>query len=283
MKPPVVVGVDGSAAALSAVRLATREAAQRGRSLRIIHAFEWPLAQFDISAFPQFMYQAARRHADHLLAEAAATAAVSDRAVAVTTEILTGDPAVVLLAAARDADLIVLGKRGVGGFAGLLLGSVTAQVASHTETPVLVARGEEHPVAPVVVGLDDLPEPGPVVEAAFAMAERRDANLVAVHVQEAAVVADAGPPVAGLETAQSRFQRIRTSALADGRVRHPGVSVRAETMSGRPGRILTQLSEMSQLIVVGARGCGGFTGLMLGSVSQQLLHHSACPVLVVRR
>lgn len=133
----------------------------------------------------------------------------------------------------------------------------------------------------MVLGLDDLLEQA-AVESAFAAAESRQANLLAVHVQEATTAVETTLPPADCGFTSSKAQHILTSALARSRERRPRVSVRAEAMSGQPARILLQLSEMARLVVVGARGRGGFTGLLLGSVSQQLLHHAACPVLVVR-
>lgn len=93
MSPPIVVGVDGSAAALSAVRLAAQEAARRGRGLSIIHAIDHVMTHPGVGHLSQVIVQAARQHAEHLLAEAATTAAATDPAVAVTIEATTGNPA----------------------------------------------------------------------------------------------------------------------------------------------------------------------------------------------
>ncbi|MEU8075289.1 universal stress protein [Catellatospora citrea] len=275
--------MDGSASALSAVRLATRDASQRGSTLRIIHVLAWPLVPVDVAATPQIPYAAMLADAEYLLAEAMTVAAGTDPAVSATTEMTTGNPAAVLLDAARGTDLVVVGKRGRGGFAGLLLGSVAVQVVTHSTAPVLVARGEEHPAAPVVLGLDDSIESAPAVREAFAAACRRDADLLAVHVlDDTAVLATtfASTSESGVATPG---EQVHSGVLADAHALFPRVPVRADTMTGNPGRLLIQLSELAQLMVVGARGCGGFSGLLLGSVSQQLLHHAACPVLVVRR
>ncbi|MBV1850482.1 universal stress protein [Catellatospora tritici] len=281
--PDVVVGVDGSAAALSAVRLAAREAARRGRRLRIVHAFIWPLLNVDVGPSDAVPEGGLRHDAERLLAEAATTAAATEPDVTTVAELVTGAPAAVLLAAARDADLLVLGDRGLGGFTGLLLGSVAVQATAHSTTPVLVSRGEEHTDGPVVVGIDDSPAGTAAVEAAFAAAEQRHAELLAVrswtHPAMATpyttpVPSDLGP----VEQAEGRILTETMAPLLDG---HRKVEVREQLVYGGPGRTLVQLSELAQLVVVGTRGRGGFAGLLLGSVSQQALHHAACPVLVV--
>lgn len=282
-KSPVVVGVDGSASALAAVRLATREAAWRGRDLRIVHAFIWPLMHVNTGASTAVPEGGLRHDAERMLAEASATASATDSAVAVTTDLVTGAPAAVMLAEARRAELLVLGDRGLGGFTGLLLGSVAVQVTSHSDTPVLVARGEEHPGGPIVLGADDCPAAAPAVEAAFGEAEQRHAELLAVRAWTAPTATSPQdvPLAYDRYLAATEQQQALAQTLAGCRQRRSDVQVRQDCVADRAGRALVRLSETAQLVVVGARGRGGFTGLVLGSVSQQVLHHAACPVLVV--
>src|SRR5690606_23640680 len=199
-------------------------------------------------------------------------------------EIVTGAAAPVLLDEATRAWLLVLGSRGLGGFVGLLVGSVTVQVASHTRRPLLVARGQVRESGPVVVGVDG-PASAAAVEFAFAEAEVRGADLVAVHAwygdlpegveEKLPLIYDAGDVTSTLTTQLSGW-------LAETRARHPEVRVREEIRRGRAAKTLIEASREAQLVVVGARGRGGFAGLLLGSVSQALLHHAECPVAVVR-
>src|SRR5262245_763540 len=112
----VVVGVDGSASALAAVREAVREAAWRGCGLRIVHAFIWPLMHVDVGASEAVPEGGLRHDAERILAEATAAAKAANGRVEVTADLVTGGPAGVLLAAARAAQLLVLGDRGLGGF-----------------------------------------------------------------------------------------------------------------------------------------------------------------------
>ena len=284
-KSSVVVGVDGSASALAAVRLATREAAWRGWDLRIVYALTWPQIYVDVTATIAIHEDVLRHDAERLLAEAAATAAATNSGVTVSTKLVTGAPDAVLLAEAHDAGLVVVGDRGLGGFVGLLLGSVAVQLTAHTATPVLVVRGEEHPAGPVVLGVDDSRSSASAVEEAFVEAEQRDAQLHAVRVwaPPATTLAHMMPTAHDSDSALAEERHALADTLADARARHPDVHVHEDVVVGQPGRILIRLSEMAQLVVVGARGRGGFTGLLLGSVSQQVLHHAACPVLVVSR
>lgn len=86
------------------------------------------------------------------------------------------------------------------------------------------------------------------------------------------------PPGTGVESAE----RLPAGALAGFAERYPDVVVRYEVLSGEPRETLIEASGNAQLMVVGARGLGGLAGLLLGSVSQAVLHHAHCPVIVVR-
>ncbi|WP_144121075.1 universal stress protein [Catellatospora sichuanensis] len=278
---PVVAGVDGSAQALAAVRMATREAAWRGVSLRIVHAFIWPLMHVNVGAPPSVPEGGLRHDAERALAQAADTAAATDATVAVSTDLVTGGASGVLLHAARNASLLVLGDRGLGGFSGLLLGSVAVHVTSHIETPVLVVRGDDNRTGPVVLGVDGSPGAAGAVAAAFAEADQRRCELLAVRVWHEPQTGI--PPVPESYASELADERdLIDTACGSCRQRHPDVPVRQEVRAGPVARTLVDLSGQAQLVVVGARGRGGFAGLLLGSVSQQLLHHAACPVLVVR-
>lgn len=278
---PVVVGVDGSASALDAVRLAAQEAARRDRELRIVHAFIWPLMKVDVGASPAVPEGGLRNDAERILSEARAAAEATDDSVKVTTELVTGAPAPVMLAQARHAELVVLGDRGLGGFSGLLLGSVAVQVAAHSATPVLVARGGRRPAGPVVVGVDGSAAGMPAVEAAFATAAQRRTDLLAVRVS-ADLTPMAAPMVPMSDDDMVAAERRLLQQVVDAcRSRYDQVNVLDQVIVGDAGHTLVRLSEQAQLLVVGARGRGGFAGLVLGSVSQKVLHHAACPVLVV--
>ncbi len=279
----IVVGVDASESSLDAVRLAAREARWRDRPLRIVHAYIWPTLHVPIGQAGAGL----REQAESLLQEAAGVALKEEPSVRVSTELVTGAPAPVLLEQARgDAELAVLGDRGLGGFSGLLVGSVAVQVASHSPVPVLVTRGGPAQDGPVVVGVDGSPHSESAVECGFQEAEFRGAELLAVHCWTRPASTGPGdmlPLVYDAGEVSEDERRLLAEALSGHAERFPDVAVRREVVRERAARALVRLSEQAQLVVVGSRGRGGFTGLLLGSVSQQVLHHSHCPVLIVPR
>ncbi|WBB80783.1 universal stress protein [Micromonospora sp. WMMD882] len=282
----VVVGVDGSPAALRAVRLAAAEAGRRRRPLRIVHAFIWPLLRVSGEPAPGGPRAGGlRQQARHLVDEAVAEAERVDADLRITGEIIDGAASAVLLGESPTAALVVIGDRGLGGFTALLVGSVAVQVAAHADCPVLVARGVDRPGAPVLVGVDGSPLSRYAVEVAAEQAAARGVGLVALHAYRHP--ASTGPgdmqPLVHDDTAlrgdEERLLAESVAGLAD---RYPQVPVTRQVARDRPGPALAGASRQAQLLVVGARGHGELTGLLLGSVSQSMLHHAACPVAVVR-
>ncbi|WBB52329.1 universal stress protein [Verrucosispora sp. WMMD573] len=284
---PVVVGVDGSEIGLHAVRAAAREAAYRHRPLRIVHAFIWPLMGVPLGPAPSGPADGGlRNQADRYLADAVAEAGKAAPEVAVTGEVVDGAASTVLLAEARDAALVVLGNRGLGGFAGLLLGSVAVQVSAHADGPVLVVRGESRADGPVVVGVDGSELSREAVRFAFEEAAWRGSELVAVHAWLYPTPAGPGdilPLVYDLDAFRDEEERVLAEAVAGWSERYPEVPVRRRLVRGSPGRALVEESRTAQLVVVGARGRGALGGLLLGSVSHAVLHHAHSPLAVVRK
>lgn len=283
---PVVVGVDGSATALDAVRVAVREAADRGRPLRVVHAFIWPLLNVPLGPAPGAPAGGGlRNQAERIVAEAVAEARKVDPEVPVTGAVVDGAATPVLLAEAREAALLVLGHRGLGGFAGLLIGSSTVQVSAHAACPVLVTKGESRADGPVVVGVDGSELSDLALGFAVEEAARRGTELVAVHAWLHPVPLGPGdilPLVYDLDALAAEEERVLAEALAGWSERYPQVPIRRRLVRGDPARVLVEESAAAQLVVVGARGRGGFVGMLLGSVSHAVLHHSRCPVAVVR-
>ncbi|WFE92792.1 universal stress protein [Micromonospora sp. WMMD987] len=282
----VVVGVDGSESALRAVRLAAAEANRRHRPLRVVHAFIWPLLRVPVDPVAGNPPGGGlRRQAERLVEQAVDVAREVDPGLPVTGEIVDGEASAVLLARSPTATTIVLGERGLGGFTALLVGSVAIQVATHAGCPVLVARGEEHPGAPVVLGVDGSAASRAAVEYAAAQASARGVRLRAVHAYTHPAShrpGDLQPMVYDEARLHDEEAGLLAASLAGLAERHPDVPVDAEPVHARPVAALVEASRRAQLVVVGGRGHGEFTGLLLGSVSHRVLHHSACPVAVVR-
>ncbi|AWI32303.1 universal stress protein [Streptomyces tirandamycinicus] len=289
MSGVVVVGVDGSASSLAAVEAAAREARLRGAGLRVVHAFIWPAMHVPLGPSPLGPAEGGLRNmADRLVADAVERARAVEPEVEVGHEVVTGEPLTVLEAQSRAAELVVVGSRGMGGFVGLLVGSTAVHLAAYGRCPVLVVREQPSAEGPIVLGVDGSTAGGAAVDFAFAEAELRKAPLVALHAWttwNAPMPAPKDPsmPYASPPGALAgEEERLLSEALAGCQERYPGVVVEHRVVHGATRAALIDASRSAQLVVTGARGRGGFAGLLLGSVSQALLHHAHCPVVVVR-
>jgi acyl-CoA dehydrogenase family member 9 len=291
----IVVGVDGSAHSLRAVEWAAQEATARGCPLRIVHAFLWPL--YDVPLGPVAggpLDTGLQAAAERILSDAAEHARLTAPALDVSTDLPVCAPAAALIDASHDAAFVVVGHRGLGGFTGLLVGSVGVQTAAHAACPVVVVRDSEPGTGPagepgraaghVVVGVDGSDSSSAAVEFAFAHAALHRLGVVAVHVyQLPAFAAPSDPRIATyLDDLRDAPTRLLTDALAGHRDTYPAVPVRQKVIHGAPADVLVAESAGATLTVVGSRGRGGFTGLLLGSTSQSVLHHAPGPVAIVR-
>jgi nucleotide-binding universal stress UspA family protein len=282
---PVVVGVDGSDASFAAVDLAAREATLRRRPLRIVHAFIWPYLHVPLGPSPYGPPGGGLRHqAEQILADAHARAHAAAPQVPIHGELITGEAAAVLCGSSRTAGLVVIGDRGLGGISGLLVGSVAVQLAAHAACPIVVARGSADPAAPVLLGVDGSPANNPAVGFAFEEAALRGVPLTAMHTWTHPVSTGHGdmlPLVYDAAEVEADENRVLAEALAGWHDRYPDVVVHRDLTHGGARQALIDATGRAQLVVVGTRGRGGFTGLLLGSVSQAVLHHAACPVAIV--
>jgi nucleotide-binding universal stress UspA family protein len=258
MSEHILVGVDGSQPSLNAVDLASQEARLRGCPLLVVH--------IGAPSGYHLVQVAVERAAAHLK---------------VTGEVLAGDPAAVLVEASTDAALAVVGHRGVGGFAELMLGSVSAKLTAHARCPVIVARGDPTGDC-IVVGVDGSAGGDAAIAFAFAEAGRRGNEVLAIH-------AVTGPQFTGPSDAliydrrseEARAAGLLYHAVAKRHEQFPNLSVQRRVRWAPPAETLVKASTSAQLVVVGRRGTGGILGLRIGSVGQALLHHAACPVAVV--
>jgi nucleotide-binding universal stress UspA family protein len=169
----------------------------------------------------------------------------------------------------------------------LLIGSVAVDLAAHASCPVVVVRGPEPDYTaprpePVVVGVDGSPTSEAAVAFAFEAAALQNVPLVAVHVWHDLLVDPTMAPLLDWDVVESDEREVLAERLAGWTAKYPDVPVRRLVACDRPGRALVDESGRAQLVVVGSRGRGGFRGMLLGSVSQALLHHAHCPVAVVR-
>ncbi|MDG4781493.1 universal stress protein [Micromonospora sp. WMMD961] len=282
----VVVGVDGSEPALRAVRLAAGEAARRHRPLRVVHGFIWPLLHVPTSPAPGAPPGGGLRHgAEELVKAAVAEAEATAPGLSISGEIIDGEAAAVLVGESTTAALIVLGDRGLGGFSALVVGSVAVQVAAYADCPVLVARGAHRPDEPVLVAVDGSAASREAADFAAETAVSRGVPLVALHAYRhpgSSGPGDMQPLVYDEAKLHGQQERMLAEWLTGLTEAHPTVRLTCKAVRGRTGSVLAEATRSAQLVVVGGQGRGEVTGLLLGSVSQSLLHHAQCPVAVVR-
>ncbi len=275
----VVVGLDGSADGERALAWAADAAAGRKAPLHLLCALsqertDVPFAQADVDD--------ARAQGNRVIHEARASLEGAD--VSISSEIVDIPAAPALIAASQRAAMIVVGSRGHGALAGLLLGSVSQHVARHAACPVVVVREQANPRANrIVVGVDAGPSSESAIGFAFDEASRRGVPLTAIHGWQ--VTSDRLNPDAAVTNVPAKDtgrDRFLAEALAGWSENYPDVQVAAEAIPVHPARVLADASEAAALVVVGSRGRGAFAELLLGSVSQNVLQHARCPVAVVR-
>ena len=277
---PVVVGVDGSASAYRAVEWAAGEAHRRGVGLRLVRAFSWTTADHPtgwVARYRDEMLDVSRRQ----VARAVRVAADTRPDVEAESQVEIGAPIEVLSSEARRAQLLVLGDRGLGEVAGLVLGSVAVSLAARGACPVVVVRGERAGAdGPVVVGVDGSPVSEAALAFAFDAAAARGVDLVAVHAWSPTAIDE---ELASLvEWDASAESAVLAERLAGWGQKYPQVAVRRTAVRDGAVRALVTASAGAQLVVVGSRGRGNAAGLLLGSVSHGVLHGAHCPVAVVR-
>lgn len=259
---PVVVGVNGTAAALAAVRLAAREGVARDRHLRVVHVFTWPDPHPHVK---QRDYASARRDAAGMVRAAVGTARGSTPGVRVTGHVIDGLPIRVLLQLSRRAEVLVLGHNDLAVEPRLPIDSVLLQTVSRARCPVAVARGPRPPAGPLLAAVDGSPASTHALRHTAFEAERRGVAVEVAHVVER--------PGPAAEAAGRRLLEAAVAAVPE----LPAPRIRL--LIGDPATALTRASRHARMVIVGPRGAGGST--LLGSVAQHLLRQCACPTVFV--
>jgi nucleotide-binding universal stress UspA family protein len=292
----IVVGVDGSDSALTAVRWAAGYARATGARLRLIHAVrESVSATVALPMAVGLTAAAPRRRRAHpgrrVVALAVAEARLFAPNVEVSSGVEPGGAVDVLVDASAGASLLVVGSRGLSRLSGTLTGSVGVQLTAQALCPTAVIRGEGDANGPVVVAVDGSQTSEPALRFAFAEAARRHASLVAVHTWTPPVTpVGAGPAAVYAPTAtladhtelRRAAGRLVTGVLAPWRSAFPHVDTVELVLENTPDVALPHSTEGAVLAVVGSRGRGRLSGLLLGSTSQAMLAGANCPVVVVR-
>ncbi|MGW4060786.1 universal stress protein [Amycolatopsis sp. NPDC004747] len=287
----VVAGIDGSSSAVQAAVWAGAEAVRRGRPLRLVQVYTLPQVKAPVAVGTHEQVRAGlAERAEGWLAEAKAAVLAENPGLDVVTAAREWSPVTALVQESQHAELIVLGSRGLGGFTGLLVGSTAVAVAAHAHCPIVVVRGRtphDPPprTGPVLVGSGGSPDSEAAIAFACEEARLRGTALVAVHTWSD-ILADGvlrPHPFQEAPATVAAAERVKLAEQVAGwQAKYPELAIELEVVRGRSVRTLLERGEDAQLIVVGCRGRGGFTGMLMGSTSQALIAHSPCPVAVVR-
>jgi nucleotide-binding universal stress UspA family protein len=286
MTRSIVVGVDGSSGARQAAHYAAEIAQRNHTALRLVHVVETAFQGYGplglaggYGASDELLRESARR----LLEESVNEIELSHPGVKVDSDLQTGGAAARLIDESEEAQMTVVGSRGVGGFAGLVLGSVSAHVATYGHGPIIVVRPAAAPEGPVLVGYDGSEAANAALQFGVQEAVSRQVPMVVANVYwEKPWGWHQQPAIDPVLTARDQAERMINDALELPLEEHPELRYSIRTIhSLDPARSLVEESAHAGLTVVGSRGRGGFAGLLLGSVSRTLIHHAAGPVAVI--
>jgi nucleotide-binding universal stress UspA family protein len=284
---PVVVGVDGSEESLLAVEWAAVEAKRHGAPLRIVSApAVLPRMRAYDTALPT-VANALRGVSYHAVGEALTRSREVASGLLVDADLLTGRPALAVTDSGAGALMLVVGARGAGGFAAMLLGSVSRYAAFHASCPVVVVREDTSAVhREIAVGIRDPRDIDAPLGFAFEEAAKRGATLVAVHSWywfPSALAASMGRGVTGhpadLDEIAADASRSLAEALRVWQEKHPAVPVRQDVVRGHPAKVLASYSAHTDLVVIGRHS--GATGLAVGAIQHAVLNHAHGPVAIV--
>ncbi|WNG88737.1 universal stress protein [Mycobacterium sp. ITM-2016-00317] len=283
----ILVGIDGSPESHSAVRWAAQEAVLRNLPVTLMHVVAPIVVTWPIDAVVTSFYEWQEENAQTVVKEAQETldAAVQGAALpAVNAEIRHDGIVPELTGASEHADLLVIGSRGLGPVGGAVLGSVSRTLLHHARCPVVVTKegavGKSHDTLPVLLGIDGSPASENATAFAFSEASFRGVELVALHAWSDVAV------FPGLGTDWHQYEQqgheILAERLAGWQERYPDVNVQRRVVSDKPARWLIDESKNAQLVVLGSRGRGGISSMLLGSVSTAVAESALAPVAVLR-
>ncbi|MFF3905653.1 universal stress protein [Streptomyces sp. NPDC001848] len=279
---PVVVGVDADPAKRWALAWAADEAALRRAPLRLVHAETLPTAgirRWEPPSSWEACTQALREAGEQVLKAAVSFVEARQPGVEVTGLLVEGNPAWVLREQGHDAAAVVLGSWHLSRVREVFSVSVTLNVMAHARCPVVVVPEPQATAQDpyLVVGVDGSARSAAAVDVARQEAALRGAAVRALYVWQPGLLG-----VLDEHAARQECRRLLHETVAAGHgAAYPDVELHQELVGGHPVKVLTEASAHALGLVVGTRGHGGFTGMLLGSVSQGVLHHVRCPVIAV--
>jgi nucleotide-binding universal stress UspA family protein len=284
----IIVGVDGSPASNAAIGWAVRDAVMRRIPLTLVHVVNPVTAAWSQVPLPEGFAVWQENEARRILADAlkiAHDSAMDNPQIAIQSELMYSATVPTLVDMSKDAELVAVGTYGRGALARGFLGSVSSGLIHHAHCPVAVIRDEDprmpHPSeAPVLVGIDGSPASELATAIAFDEASRRGVGLVAVHAWSDREILEL--PGLDWSAVKAEEERLLAEGLAGWQERYPDVTVYKLLICDRPARVLVETSETAQLVVLGSHGRGGFTGMLLGSVSNAVVQSVRMPVIVAR-
>ena len=283
----ILVAVDGSSESDAALRWAADEAVLRDAPITLMHVVipvvtSWPVRSLQ-AEFNEWQEDNARRvveQAQKMLRDSRGSSALPD----VRTEVLHGYVVPTLVSASKEAQIIVVGSRGMGAVGRAILGSVSSGLVHYARCPVAIVHANEAQApdrtSPVLLGIDGSPASEAATAIAFEETSRRGVDLVALHAWS-----DVGVfPALGMDWHKYEEQghEVLAERLAGWQEKYPDVHVRRRIVCDVPARWLIEESQQAQLVVVGSHGRGGFAGMLLGSVSSAVAQGAYVPVIVAR-
>ncbi len=296
-QPPrgaILVGVDGSAAALGAVRWVAHDAALRNVPLTLVHVSDAPLPEWPEVAAPAGFRQWQEKQAREFIESAIniAEESTGERGpVQIDSKVFYSATVPTLVGLSTEAAMVVVGYRGHGGvLVRSFLGSVSSGLVYHAHCPVAVIHDEEPLIAnvaraPVLVGIDGSPASEAATAIAFDEASRRGVGVMALHAWTDLRVSDFKElfPNSNWDAQLSEEEETLAERLAGWHERYPDVGIIRKIEIGDPASPLIEASERAQLLVVGSHGRGGFAGMLLGSVGAAVVNRARIPVIVARQ
>ena len=291
----IVVGYDGSEPAGTALDWAAAEAQRRRTPLTVLHVLdhvELTPAPIGVTPWPD----ASEEMLGRVAAEGADRARKNADSIDIEPVTAYGHAAHTLITAGHDAELIVVGTRGHSDLGATLVGSVSLALSAHARCPTVVVRGDSSrlpgPHRPVVVGIDNSPGADAALHFAARIAADTGARLIVTSGYHPALLqvwtgivastVDTRPDPGYADDGRLIAEKVASAAARSVRMAYPGLNVTEQVRQGPAAGVIAAATYHAGLAVVGSRGRGGFTGLLLGSVSHRLLHTAVCPVAVVR-